>query len=64
MQKVSRATVARWLASARDELKERTLNELVGRLKLPEAELESVLELVRSQLELSLSRVAVAVEGV
>jgi RNA polymerase sigma-70 factor (ECF subfamily) len=55
MQKVSRATVARWLAVAREALFEATRKELVGRLKLSESEYESLVALVRSQLEVSLA---------
>jgi RNA polymerase sigma-70 factor (ECF subfamily) len=55
MQNVSRATVARWLASAREALHAETRRELLGRLRLSPSELESVTALVRSQLELSLA---------
>jgi RNA polymerase sigma-70 factor (ECF subfamily) len=53
MQDVSRATIARWLAAARDALFEATRRELTERLRLPPSEYESMLALVRSQLEVS-----------
>ena len=58
MHSVSRATVARWLASAREALFEGTRRELMGRLQLSESEYESLVALVRSQLELTLSAIA------
>jgi RNA polymerase sigma-70 factor (ECF subfamily) len=51
---VHRATVARWLAAARDGLFERTAAHLGERLRLPAAELESLLAVIRSGLDLSL----------
>ena len=55
--RVHRATAARWIASARDELMTRTLRFLRARLDLGPSELESLVRLVRSQLDLSLYRV-------
>jgi RNA polymerase sigma-70 factor (ECF subfamily) len=52
---VSRATAARWLAAARDALRDETLRELGTRLRLTPSELESLTAMVRSDLELSLS---------
>lgn len=53
---VHRATAARWVASARDELT-RSLHRILGvRLAVHEAEFEQLLPLVESQLELSLER--------
>ena len=54
--KVSRATAARKLASARTTLMEMTRAELRLRLKWTKRELDSVVGLVRSQLDLSLQR--------
>jgi RNA polymerase sigma-70 factor (ECF subfamily) len=51
---VHRATVARWIAAGREELCERTLALLGDKLRLDAKELESLLALVRSQLDLSL----------
>ena len=55
--KIHRATAARQLSRAREVLREGTRQKLRERLRLSEAELRSVLKLVRSNLELSLSRV-------
>lgn len=54
---VSRATVARHLAAAREALTERTVAHLGTRLRLPEAELVSLVNQVRSKLDVSLSAV-------
>ncbi|MFI5302448.1 MAG: sigma-70 family RNA polymerase sigma factor [Polyangiales bacterium] len=54
MQNVSRATVARWLSSAREALHDGTRSELTSRLKVSKSELESLAALVRSQVEVSL----------
>jgi RNA polymerase sigma-70 factor (ECF subfamily) len=51
-----RATVARWLARCRETLYERVRARLSERLRLDPTELESVLGLVRSQLDLSIRR--------
>jgi RNA polymerase sigma-70 factor (ECF subfamily) len=59
MQNVSRATVARWLAAAREALFLATRQALVERLRLSPSEYESVLGLVRSQLEVSIVDVLV-----
>ena len=47
---VSRATVARWLAAAREDLAARTQAELCRRLDVPAADYESVVAFVRSRL--------------
>lgn len=57
MQNVSRATVARWLVSARESLFAATREALQARLRLSPSEYESVLALVRSQLEVSVAQV-------
>jgi RNA polymerase sigma-70 factor, ECF subfamily len=54
--KVSRATAARKLAAARTHLMELTREQLRVRLKWGKRELDSVVGLVRSQLDLSLQR--------
>ena len=56
MYRVHRSTVARWLSSARQKLGEQTLQELSRRLSIPREELDSAVHLIRSQLDLSLSR--------
>jgi RNA polymerase sigma-70 factor, ECF subfamily len=51
-----RSTVARWLADARQQLAEQTRRVLAERLKLDSRQLDSLLLVVRSQLDLSLHR--------
>ena len=57
MYGVHHATVARWLTHARDALAGAVHRELATRLRLGPDELASVLELIRSRLELSIGRV-------
>lgn len=57
MYGVHHATAARWVADAREELLTATRTRLVARLGVEDAELRSILALVRSQLDLSISRV-------
>ena len=52
--RVHRATAARWVAAARDALKEGTLALLGERLKVTPTELASLLGAVQSELEVSL----------
>lgn len=54
--KVGRSTAARWLAAARESLRERVRADLEARLGLSKSELASVAGLVRSQLETSAAR--------
>ncbi len=51
-----RATCARWLGSAREELLKQTRKHFMVRARISEGECESVLRLVRSQLDLSIKR--------
>ena len=51
-----RATVARWLAAARERIHDQTRALLVERLALDDDELESVVRLVRSQADISVRR--------
>ncbi len=53
---VHRATVARWRAGARDELFDETRRILVDDLQVSGGEFESIMRLIRSQLEVSLPR--------
>jgi RNA polymerase sigma-70 factor, ECF subfamily len=53
---VHRATAARWVARARDTLVETTVARLRDRLGVDTVELDSILRLVRSGLDLSLDR--------
>jgi RNA polymerase sigma-70 factor (ECF subfamily) len=53
---VHRATIARWLARSRDKILQETRSVLAERLGLSGAELDSLIGLVGSQLEVSLRR--------
>jgi RNA polymerase sigma-70 factor (ECF subfamily) len=53
---VHRATAARWVEDARGALAQHTRARLSARLELDEAELDSVMHLIQSQVSLSLSR--------
>jgi RNA polymerase sigma-70 factor (ECF subfamily) len=54
--RIHRVTAFRWLEKAKELLVRATLEGLRGRLKLPTAELDSVLRMIRSQIHLSLVR--------
>jgi RNA polymerase sigma-70 factor (ECF subfamily) len=54
--KVHRTTASRWIDEARLELSQRTMKILSERLQVPKAEIESILQVIRSNLELSLER--------
>lgn len=54
LHRVHRATAARWLAAARRRLADGTRAQLARRLALGASELESLLRVVRSQLDLSI----------
>ncbi|MHB8876869.1 MAG: sigma-70 family RNA polymerase sigma factor [Myxococcaceae bacterium] len=51
-----RATVARWIARSRETLLEQTKRHLGEKLSLGRAELESLMGLLRSQLDVSINR--------
>lgn len=53
---VGRSTAARWVAAARDALLEETKREVKGRLRLTSSELTSLVDLLRSNLDVSLLR--------
>jgi RNA polymerase sigma-70 factor (ECF subfamily) len=53
---VSRATLARWHAAARRSLAEAAKEELRACLRVSDSEIESIVALVRSQLDVSLAR--------
>jgi RNA polymerase sigma-70 factor (ECF subfamily) len=53
---VHRATAARWLAQARDGLARGVRSDLMARLSVDRAEIESIMRMVRSQLDITLSR--------
>jgi RNA polymerase sigma-70 factor, ECF subfamily len=50
------STVNRWLAEAREELGEKVRHELAGRLAIDKSEVDSIVRLVQSRIELSLDR--------
>lgn len=56
LYRVHRATAARWLAEARDDVLLQTKRELRSRLKLGETEVASLIEMIRSRLDVSLER--------
>jgi RNA polymerase sigma-70 factor, ECF subfamily len=53
---VHRATAARWINGARDVLQERVTRELAERLQVDRADLEHIVGLVRSRLDVSVRR--------
>ena len=56
MYRVNRATAARWIAAARESLVEGARGEIRARLRLGESEYQSIIALVRSQLDVSIVR--------
>jgi RNA polymerase sigma-70 factor, ECF subfamily len=54
---VHRATVARWIAAVRESLFEATRAELMAQLSLTDSDVDSVLRLIDSQLEISIEAV-------
>ena len=50
-----KSTISRWITKARQGLLERTRNELTEKLRLDSRELDSLMHLVQSQLDVSLS---------
>ncbi|XXF76298.1 sigma-70 family RNA polymerase sigma factor [Myxococcaceae bacterium GXIMD 01537] len=57
LYRVHRVSVARWLVAARRQVLERTRSVLAQRLNLDAAQLDSILRMARSGVELSLERV-------
>lgn len=56
LYRVHRATAARWVASAREKLLSRTRRTFMLRARITSDECESIMRLVRSQLDVSLHR--------
>ena len=56
MYKVHGSTVSRWLAAVRQNVFDQTMRLLVERLGLPESELASMLRVLQSDLDVTLSR--------
>jgi RNA polymerase sigma-70 factor, ECF subfamily len=54
---VHRATIARWIAGARESLFETTRVQLMSQLQITESDVDSVLRLIDSQLEISIEAV-------
>lgn len=53
---VHRATAARWLAAARERLAEITRRHLIEQLRIPPSDYDSIVDLIRSQLDVSVAR--------
>ena len=51
-----RATVARWIASAREQLLDAVRRGMAKRLQVPVEDVDSLLVVVRSRLDLSIAR--------
>lgn len=58
LYQVNRATTARWVAAARQALVARTREALVGQFGIAPAEVDSIIRLVRSQLDVSVREIA------
>jgi RNA polymerase sigma-70 factor (ECF subfamily) len=56
MYRVHAATISRWLADARDDVVAGTHERLAERFDLSPSELDSIVELVRSQIQVSVER--------
>lgn len=54
--RVHRATVARWIARARDRLRDETQRRLVLKLRISDTQLQSLMAVVRSHIDLSIER--------
>lgn len=57
---VHRVTVTRWISAARQRMMDLTLQIVGERLRLPRAELQSIAQLIRSELDLRISQFAIA----
>jgi RNA polymerase sigma-70 factor, ECF subfamily len=56
LHKIHRSSAARWLAQARAALAEAVLGDFRRRLRVTETEVQSIVQLVRSQLDITLDR--------
>lgn len=56
LYEVHRATAARWVAAAREKLLLRTWRAFIARVRITSDECESIMRMVRSQLDVSLHR--------
>ena len=59
---VHRATVARWIASAREQVLAGTRRELENMLDISDSEFDSLVKLVQSRIDLSISQFLQTVE--
>jgi RNA polymerase sigma-70 factor, ECF subfamily len=57
---VHRATAARWLTDARERLGEIIRTELAARLQIAAEEVDSIVRLVQSRVDMSLDRLLVS----
>jgi len=57
---VHRVTATRWISAARQRMMDLTLQIVGERLRLPRAELQSIAQLIRSELDLRISQFAIA----
>lgn len=57
LYKVHRATAARWIAAVRDQLGEHIRDELAKRLRVQVDDVDSIIRLVQSRIDVSLERV-------
>jgi len=57
---VHRVTVTRWISAARQRMMDLTLQIVGERVGLPRAELQSIAQLIRSELDLRISQFAIA----
>jgi len=62
LYRTHRATAARWLAAAKQQLLDRTRSHLMGQLRVPLADCDSIIRLVKSQFDLTVYRLFAAVE--
>lgn len=56
LYQVHRATAARWISAARERLAELTREHMIAQLGVPPADYDSILHLIRSQLDVSVHR--------
>jgi RNA polymerase sigma-70 factor, ECF subfamily len=57
LYRVHRATAARWLVDARERLAAETQRQMIARMNIDRSDYESLLRLIQSQLDVSISRV-------
>jgi RNA polymerase sigma-70 factor (ECF subfamily) len=57
---VHRATAGRWVTAAREDLMAKARRQLAAQLRVPRAEVEAIVQMIESQLDVSLQRLLVA----